>query len=398
MSGITIDNISHSKQSVKSRNKILMLGPLPPTVGGITTFIIGVAESDLNKKYKFILFGTERPTVGLGRDAEDYTLIARIGLMHLATSTVTTVSHIFKFPLVLILDRPDIVHINTASYWSFWENAVYNLISKMLNRKVIIHIHGGLFYKFYKNSNTFAKFLIRKVLDTSDKIIVLSSEWKSLLMNITSAQTNLGKRIIIIENFVNFSSFGHLVREDISEDKVNVLFVGVGAKTKGIYEVLKAIPLVVKEYEDIFFYFVACGNVEKYDIKANEETYVSHTRFLDYVSGNRKMKVFASADIFVLPSYSEGLPIAMLEAMAIGLPIIATPVGSIPEVIEEGKNGFLVEVGDYHALAEKILILAKDRKLRLKMATNNLEKIRKKYDRSVVMRKLGNLYAQILDN
>ena len=88
----------------------------------------------------------------------------------------------------------------------------------------------------------------------------------------------------------------------------------------------------------------------------------------------------------------------MLEAMAGGLPIIATSVGSIPEVIEERKNGFLIEVGDYDALAEKILILAKDEKLRRKMARNNVNKIRKRYDRTVVMRRLDNLYAQLLSN
>lgn len=398
MNDITTENNCYSKQLYKSKKRILVLGPLPPTVGGITTFIKGISESDLNRKYKFIMFGTERPTVGLGRDADDYTLMFRVGLIRLVKSSISTISHMLKFPFVLIVNRPDIIHIHTASYWSFWENAMYSLLSKVFCKKVIIHIHGGLFYKFYKDSNIFVKFLVRKVLGLPEYIIVLSSKWKSLLMDIACAQTRLEDRIVVLENFVDFSRFAHFQRElDVSGDIINVLFVGgVGAKTKGIYDVLKVIPLVVKECKNVLFSFVACGNIERFDLFGNKETYISHARFLDYVSDDEKIKVFVNSDIFVLPSYSEGLPITMLEAMAGGLPIIATSVGSIPEVIEEGKNGFLIEVSDYHALAEKILFLAKDKKLRREMAMNNLNKIREQYDQSVVMRRLDSLYTQLL--
>lgn len=387
----------YSEMHYQMKPRVLVLGPLPPTVGGITSFIEDLLGSDLKKKYEFIAFGTGRPTVGVNRDVDGYPLMFHIGLIRLTKSAIVTISHIFKFPLILITSDPDIIHVNTSSYWPFWENAAFVLMSKLLNRKVMIHIHGGSFYKFYEDSNILVRFLMQKVLDTADKIIVLSSKWKSLLMNITSRQTSHEGKIAVLENSVDFSRFAGLEREAISRDMFNVLFMGgVGAKTKGMYEVLKAIPLVVKEHKNILFYFVACGSIKGFDIRWNEEPYISHTRFVDYVFGNRKIEVFANADIFVLPSYSEGLPITMLEAMAAGLPVIATPVGSIPEVIEEGENGFLVGIGDYRALAEKILILAKDQKLRLEMATNNVGKIRKQFDRSVVMRKLGNLYEQVL--
>ena len=397
MSDITTGN-SGCCEDPASKNKILMLGPLPPTVGGITTFIRGVTESELNKKYTLVLYGTERPTFGLVREVDDYTLMFRIGLMCLIKAAMTTISHILKFPLVLIMERPDIVHIHTASYWSFWENAIYGVISKLFCRKVIIHIHGGMFYKFYKDSNIFVRFLIRKVLKTPDRIIVLSSRWKNLFMDILDTRVHTEDRIIVLENFVVFSRFAHVMRKfDVSDGTINVLFVGgVGARAKGLYDVLKVIPIVVKECKNISFSLVACGNINKPNFVGSKEIYISHTKFLDYVSGDRKIKVFTSADIFVLPSYFEGLPITILEAMASGLPVIATSVGSIPEVVEEGRNGFLIQVGDCHALAEKILLLARDNKLRQEIATNNMDKIRKRYDRTLVMQKLGYLYDQLL--
>ena len=121
-----------------------------------------------------------------------------------------------------------------------------------------------------------------------------------------------------------------------------------------------------------------------------------YVKILGQVPEGEKILQLRSSDIFVLPTFSEGLPISLLEAMAAGLPIISTPVGAIPEVIDEGKNGFLIQPGDYEALAEKIVILAKDHKARQEMGKNNLVKIMEQYDQSIIIRKLSNVYSQLL--
>ena len=395
MNNITTIHTRSFSQACKSRKKILLLGPLPPTVGGITTFITGILDSDLNKKYRLITFGTERPTVGIVRDVSDYTVVFQIGLFRLIKSIVWTISHLLAFPFALFKNRPDIVHVCTASYWSFWENTMYVLIAETLSKKTFFHIHGGGFDEFYKNSNRLVKFLIGKILNLPDTVIVLSSTWKRIFANFVPEN-----KIAVLENFVDFSRYSKFKREaNPSKDIITVLFVGgVGAKEKGLYDVLKAIPVVIKRCENILFLVVACSTVKKLNTIHRKEEIASHTRFLGYLHGDEKIRVFTESDIFILPSYSEGFPITMLEAMAAGLPVIATSVGAIPEVIEEGKNGFLIGVGDYHALAQKILILAKDKKLRRKMATNNISKIRKLYDRTIVMRKIDNLYAELLGN
>ena len=92
----------------------------------------------------------------------------------------------------------------------------------------------------------------------------------------------------------------------------------------------------------------------------------------------------------------EGLPITMLEAMASGLPVIASSVGAIPDVIHDGKNGFLLEAGDYEALAARILVLAKDKKLRQEMAENNITLIKDHYDKTIVLQKLESEYNKLL--
>lgn len=393
-----VDNIARMDTDLpKSSNKlgILIVGPLPPAVGGIATFIQGMSQSYLGRKYRVALFGTERPTHRIARDVRHPVFIFRIGVRPLLEAVLRTVSHLIIFPFVLIKSNPDIVHIHTASYWPFWENATYGLLSKILHKKVILHIHGGLFLKFYEESNVFVKFQIRKILDIPNKIVVLSRRWKKLLEGIAREE-----KMAVIENFVDLEQFtSYRKKFDLRKDTINVLFVGgVAAKAKGVHVILKAIPIVAVKCKDVVFSMVACEEVHESGVVENKNLYSSNAVFLDYVFDEEKTNVFVSADIFVLPSYAEGFPVTLLEAMAAGLPVIVTPVGAMPEVVEEGKNGFLIRVGDYRALAERILLLAKDRRLRCKMASNNIKKIRERYDRTVVMRKLDHLYTQIISD
>jgi glycosyltransferase involved in cell wall biosynthesis len=374
------------------KKKILLVGPLPPTVGGITTFISNILKSSLKEKYTFITFGTHRPTFGLTRKGSDYAVALRIGPSFLAKSVISTLCHLLKFPLILLKDRPHIVHICTASYWPFWENSLYLLLSKIFKKKVIFHIHGGGFDNFYRKSNRFAKYIISKTLNLSDRIIVLSPTWKNILADYIP-QNKTG----VLNNFINFSQYNRMKKKaGLLNKQLKVLFIGgAGAKQKGFYDLVKAIPQVTKNFENIIFLLVACSDIKEINALLQSEEMSSHTKVMGYLTGNDKIEAFVSSDIFVLPSYVEGLPFTLLEAMAAGLPIITTPVGAIPDVIREGKNGFFVKPGDYETLAKKILFLAQNEKLREKMGEINQETILKQYDESVVTTKLDNEYCQL---
>ena len=116
---------------------------------------------------------------------------------------------------------------------------------------------------------------------------------------------------------------------------------------------------------------------------------------MGYVDEKEKIKTLTSPDIYILPSPAEGLPISILEAMSAGLAVISTNVGAIPEVIENGVNGYLIEKGDYKNLAEKILTLANNRELLDTMSLNNSEKVKRTYDLNKVISKMDDLYDSI---
>jgi len=372
-------------------NKILILGPLSPTVGGITTLIEGILNSNLRDKYELLTFDTQRPTYGLYKEAWDYTLLIRIGFLNLTKSLIWTTSHILRFPFVLLRKRPDAVHINSASYWVFWENALYALMTKMVGKKVIFHIHGGGFEEFYGKSNPFFKFLIREALMMSDKVLVLSLSWQNFLLKIIPAS-----KISIIENFVDLPFSNNLKNKSKTTKKFTVLFVGgIGARLKGLFDVIYAAAIVKKKTDKVIFVLIGCSGVKGLRSLCAKEGLMSTVTILDYIHGPNKTKVFEESDIFVLPSYAEGLPITMLEAMAAGLPIIATSVGAIPDVIEDGKNGFLIRAGDYRSLAEKIILLKNNPDLKRRMSENNLAVIKEKYEKTVILNKLDIEYNRL---
>lgn len=371
------------------RNKILMVGPLPPTVGGITTCMLNILTSDLSKEYEFIPFTTSRPTERLVKDFYDYTLIFHMGLKCLIRAALTTLHHIIVFPISLAKRNPKIVHIHTTDYLPFWESSIYIFLSKMFHRKIVLHIHATSFDKFYENGNSLLKYLTRETLNIADKIIVLSSRSKSFFAKLVPEY-----KLAVIPNAVKGAIFCNELKRHIKSNVVKVLFIGgTEAKRKGVYDVLRAIPVVAEKHRsNILFAFVGECDVEKLRTICKEENVSNYVEILGYLETEEKRKIISLSDIYILPSYSEGLPIAMLEAMAAGLPIISTPVGSIPEVIEEGVNGYLIKPGDYHELAEKILVLAEDKQLRQMMGKKNVEKIRREYDEKIVMQKLAKIY------
>jgi glycosyltransferase involved in cell wall biosynthesis len=370
----------------------MILGPLPPTVGGITTFIQGILSSNMCEKYSFMAFDTQRPTSGFSKETWDYTLVWRIGVVRLAKSFVWTISHLMSFPFALLRKRPDIVHINSASYWVYWENGLYVLLSKILRRNVFFHIHGGGFEDFYAKGNGLSKFLIREIMNLSDKVVVLSPSWKTYMAKLVTQD-----KIVVIANFVDFSAFNKVARKKSYDNNVTVLFVGgFAAKAKGLYDFIDAASLVNESTSNVFFVLLACSDVKGLAALCKDKGIASNTKIKGYLQGAEKIRVFANSDIFVLPSYAEGFPITMLEAMAAGLPVIASSVGAIPDVIEAGKNGFLIKAGDHDTLAEKMCILVSDKNLRNKMAENNVDLISKNYDKQIVLKKLSSEYDKVL--
>jgi glycosyltransferase involved in cell wall biosynthesis len=183
------------------------------------------------------------------------------------------------------------------------------------------------------------------------------------------------------------------------KDGFTVLFMGWLGARKGLPEALRAVPLVRKEVPEARFIFA--GVVEKLEKELIEPLCEAAERaggvvFPGFVAGEGKLALLSQASALILPSHAENLPVSVIEAMAMGLPVVTTPVGGVPEVVIDGHNGFLIEPGDYQALADRIVRLAKDPELRRAMGQANAAKARLLYHPALFAARMQGIYECVL--
>lgn len=291
--------------------------------------------------------------------------------------------------IVLIKDNIDIVHIHTASRASFRRKACFYFLAKIRRKKVIIHVHGAEFMLYYSNASNIEKRIIRHVLNCADKVIALSKTWKEQLQEISPRA-----QIEIVYNPVNIYLFDYSNNRK-QEKFVNILFMGRLGKRKGVYDLIEIIPDIVKRYENVRFLICGDGEVEKVRSIIRKNGLEKFVEVPGWVSGEEKLEYYKKSSIYILPSYNEGLPISVLEAMSSSLPIVSTEVGGIPEAIEDGSNGYLIQPGDNKAFKKAIMELINSKELRQKFGENSLKRAKEKFDITVFINKLISIYNQL---
>ena len=223
-------------------------------------------------------------------------------------------------------------------------------------------------------------------------IIVTSPHSKDIIRNMTDS------KIYVIPNGIDFDEI-QTIRADDQLKHPAILVMGTWGRVKGIDVLLNAIPIIRKEILNLHVYIAGKsgseeGNLKKLVKELNIEENVS---FLGFVSGAEKYAYFKSADIYVQPSRYETFGVVLLEAMACGKPVIASNVGGIPFVVENGKTGLLFESENVEELAEKIMFLLKDDELRAKMGEAGRERARGfTWERSAEM--TVEAYKEVIEN
>jgi len=272
-----------------------------------------------------------------------YTSLQNIGLFILS---------LFQILWKLCTDREiKIVHIHGASKGSFVRKYVVFFIAKFLFRKkVIYHLHGGGFHLFYEKGSAIIRYFIKHFAKSVDVFICLSTRWHSYLSN----EFNI-KNLTIVNNPVTLpKKTGHLFLES-KEYVLNLLFLGRIGENKGVFDLLKVIVKNKDQWDGrIKLRIGGDGEVECLVEYIKKHTLSNIIEYVGWVGGEKKDELLYQCDMLILPSYNEGLPISILEAMSYGKAIISTTVGGIPEVVRHGENGVLIEPGDQKSLADAV--------------------------------------------
>lgn len=243
--------------------------------------------------------------------------------------------------LKLLFDKNiKIVHLHFAADGSFWRKEKLAKLSKRFNKKLILHCHASRFKDFYNESSVEKKQWIVKTLKMADTLIVLSNSWKSWFMSIGVPED----RIIILHNITSPPILLPIKKKN--DGKIHFLFMGEIGQRKGIFDILRGLNKRKDDLEGRLELRIGGNSNEKLLIDTIHANQLENmVKFEGWVSGEKKIELLNWADVFILPSYNEGLPISILEAMSYSMPIISTPVGGIPEVVSK-KNGILVTPGN----------------------------------------------------
>ena len=234
-----------------------------------------------------------------------------------------------------------ILHLHTAADGSFWTTSRLAKLGHIMGKKVVLHIHASRFKDFYNESSEKKKQLILNILNDMDVLIVLSNSWKAWFASLGVSEN----KMTVLHNITDYPT--EIVSAKVNDGKTHFLFLGAIGQRKGVFDILKTLSAHRDELEGhIELRIGGNSNEEKLNKSIEEGELQNMVKFEGWVGGERKLQLLNWADVFILPSFNEGLPISILEAMSYGHPIISTPVGGIPEIVETGKNGILVTPGN----------------------------------------------------
>lgn len=356
--------------------RVLMIGAhRTKTLGGITTLIEALLQSSLTQEFEVHHLPTQ---------ADEYGGVGKIGLAIAAWC---------QFVCRIFWWKPEIVYIHVGANLSIYRKLPFLFAAHALQRKIVTHFHAGDFAEYYARQPRFGQWLIRGGLQRSDCVLAVSESLRTVLKSFL-ART----QIHVIPNGIALNEFASAVRHNTStaragENIVRLLFVGAMGRLKGERDLLYAIQSLSEQYPMLRITLLGHGAETVEDVIA--ETGLA--RLIEHVGPVKltdRARFFQEADFFVLPSYAEGMPISIIEAMAAGLPIVATRIGGIPELITENHEGWLVEAGDIAALTERIAFVLDHPQLRSQAGANALNRAQQ-FDLAQVIQQLGTVFHQM---
>lgn len=280
----------------------------------------------------------------------------------------------------LLREKYDIVHIHMAEKGSVYRKAIVLCFAKFFRCKVVLHMHGAEFEDWYRRSGNLNQYLVRKIINKADKVIILGRYWETFMKSLL---TDSSRKLAVVYNAVDVPA-----QRLYNPDAKILLFLGVAGQRKGILDLLTALKDADPYLDDKIILWI-CGP-DKINItdRIRHMGLCHRAVYKGWINTEEKADVFRSASVNILPSYNEGLPMSILETMAYGIPNIATGIAAIPEAVTE-ENGILIQAGNTKSLRNAILSLSVDREKRIHKSINAYETIKKHFS-------LDKHFAQIL--
>lgn len=309
-------------------------------------------------------------------DANKYVVIAFFAIRY------------FQILVSIIFGRYNVAHLHTAERGSFWRKNILLKTYHKFGVKVVMHHHAAEFDEFYASSSQKQKIKIRQALAEADVNIVLSERLVSMIKD----KEPKAKVEVLYNAVQTFPS------NPYNADAKGILFLGRLGKRKGTFDLLDAIKrLDNKIPREVVFYLCGDGEIEHVKERVSALNIEHRIAHIGWIDGAQKESILQNTMINVLPSYNEGLPMTILETMAHGIPNISTRIASIPEVIKDGENGFMIMPGDVESLTTCIERLVTDVELRGKFSRVSYDLVTNDFSLNTNIEKLKQIYKSLLN-
>ena len=376
--------MNHRNSTTK---KVLVIGPIPPPYGGIATVIDSIINSELREDYSFEIFNRSESVYDWDKSPFQNKIlkIKRAGSL---------LKNLWSGEYCLI-------HLH-GSTSGFFGDTLVMLLAFVTGSKVLLHLHGTDWESFYGSASLFRRIYARIGLSIPYRIVVLYELWARNIREIKP-----GTNVRVIRNFIpDCPKPSKKLLDDlreklgISDDEFVISSIGRVGRRKGSFDIVKATTQMLQETKEFRILLVG-GEENKGEMdslkKAVEDSQLSNWIILTDEVNVEDVPIFLGiSDVFVLPSYREGMPMSIIEAMRSGKPVVATTVGGIPDMIETGVSGILVDPGAPNEIALAILKLKNDESLRRNLGIGARKAFEAGFETSRVVREIRRIYEEMI--
>lgn len=285
----------------------------------------------------------------------------------------------------LLARRVSVLHAHTSYGGSFWRKWILALPAFLLGVPVIVHLHAGSFAEYYAKGSVWRRTCMRFLFRHAFRVVVLSEEWNQWARSVEPASS-----VTEIPNSLAMSTGAQA--DSMAEGHPTILFLGRIGEAKGTFDLLLAFEKVLKVLPSARLVIGGDGDIIRLN-GAISKLHLEHAvEYVGWVDTSAKAKLLASCWVFALPSYKEGLPMGILEAMAYSRAVVASPVGGIPQAVDHGVTGLLVQQGDVDALANSLLAVLTARAEAQRLGRAGRQSFVDKFSHEVNLPKLLALY------
>jgi glycosyltransferase involved in cell wall biosynthesis len=348
-------SVASDAVNAQPRPRVMIVGPLPPPLGGVQLVIDMQRRSLLAREFDLHVVDTSKRQLRWAVEAPTW-----------------------KTPLYFLRDfsrllralkrvRPDAALVHAAPSLSFLRDWMFMVAARLAGAKVICHYHGTLHTRFPSAETRSGRLIGRFLMSAAHRVIVLGPTY----------QREMGKAwrredVVWAPNMADIALFRNMPADTrapwLARGDKGVLFVGRLSAPKGIYDLFDAVPLVIERHPEAHFVLMGVAENDALESVVRAEAarrgIAPRITFLGSLEGREKAAAFVTSCMIVVPSWTEAFPLVIPEAMASGLPVVATAVGAIPDFVKDGEDGFLVPPRNPGMLAQGICRLLDDEGLR----------------------------------